>query len=330
MSSALRNFIVTFLVAAVLFGVAAYLIISGVTGALNGGGNNPGSPDGSETESESETSSVPVVDDGFTALLLGTDYQPYVFKDYDVTIINRYKDGFPTLARKIQVDSITIVKADRINRRFVFIPVPANMTVTVGGVENQLRDVMSVKNNDLSYFIEAVYGVTGIRCDYYAMTSVTNMQYVIDAIGGIEFDVPVDMNYSDPSEGLTINIPHSTQTLNGTNAVKVLRFKSHPYPDGDQSRRALSVEFMKTLFKKLSAPEKADSVGELYASLEKYFTTNFTLTSLTKHLDILFSFGSFETKVVTYPGTVREDNNSGEAYFVPDLNEAIRLLSEYR
>ena len=86
---------------------------------------------------------------------------------------------------------------------------------------------------------------------------------------------------------------------------------------------------MKALFKKAASPENANVAAELYTNLGKYITTNFSLTNLTRHLDIIFSFTQFDLKDVEYPGTIRKDAN-GDPYFDGDLNEAIRLLSEYR
>ena len=44
------------------------------------------------------------------------------------------------------------------------------------------------------------------------------------AIGGVDFEVPVNMNYDDPTQDLHIHISKGMQHLDGEGVMKVLRF----------------------------------------------------------------------------------------------------------
>ena len=73
--------------------------------------------------------------------------------------------------------------------------------------------------------LEAVRKLTGVDVRNYVVINNNALEKVIDAVGGIYFDVPIDMWYDDPTQDLHIYINKGYQLLNGENAVKVLRFR---------------------------------------------------------------------------------------------------------
>jgi LCP family protein required for cell wall assembly len=66
-----------------------------------------------------------------------------------------------------------------------------------------------------------------IDMDNYVRISYDTVQKVVDAMGGIEYDVPFGMYYYDFTEGheLTIEIDKGLQVLNGEDVVDFLRFR---------------------------------------------------------------------------------------------------------
>ena len=63
---------------------------------------------------------------------------------------------------------------------------------------------------------------------------------MVDAVGGIVYDVPRDMFYDAPDQNLHIAIRKGLQRLNGEDALKVVRFRvgnqGTGYPNGDIGR----------------------------------------------------------------------------------------------
>ena len=330
MSSAIRNFIVTFLVALLIFAAGSYFIINGVSDFL--------ASQSSESEGESrETSAIeqketneegeiiePFTgnDDSFSVLLLGSDFQGDVFDDYELEYDG---NGFPQKERTVETNAIVILKADRINEEYVFISVPDSLQVTIKGVPTLLRDVYY--EYGISFLKQEILALTGIDCDYYAICNIAGFEEIIDSIGGIYYNVPTDMYYVDNKEGLVIDLVKGSQTLNGEEAIKLLRYCS--YTDGDISRRSLAVSFAKELFKKLATEENLAVAANLYTDLVSHIETDFSLTALAKHLDIIFEFANFGKKEISYPGTLKYDS-AGEEYFEPSLDEALTLLRKYR
>ena len=71
--------------------------------------------------------------------------------------------------------------------------------------------------------LELVNELTGMDIKYYV---VVNNQVVIDLvnnIGGVYFDVPIDMNYDDKTQNLHIHLKSGYQKIDGDHAEQLLR-----------------------------------------------------------------------------------------------------------
>jgi LCP family protein required for cell wall assembly len=158
-------------------------------------------------------------------------------------------------------------------------------TIMLGSydMENQRVDIISVPRD--TYYdrpeaksaaqrkINAVYGragaagtaaavqdvLGGIPVHYYAVVKFEGVAKVVDSIGGVTVNIPIDMNYDDvyARPALHIHFKKGEQTLNGEDAVKFLRFRKNNerdggggYPGQDIGRTATQREFMKAAFKK--------------------------------------------------------------------------------
>jgi LCP family protein required for cell wall assembly len=95
----------------------------------------------------------------------------------------------------------------------------------------------------------------GIPINYYAVVDFDGVAEIVDVMGGVTVNIPIDMNYDDPyaKPPLHIRFKKGEQRLNGEDAVKFLRFRKTNggggYPDQDIGRTAAQREFMKAAFK---------------------------------------------------------------------------------
>ncbi len=342
MSSALKNFIITFCVSLLLFGLLSYIIVANVGQVFNNESETTGEENNSEDtkktnipsvttaplETETDINGNTVVvhpkDDSFTVLLVGTDYQPNTLNDYDLSELNKNISGFPIKEREIYADSIMILRADRKNSRFLISMLPSNMNVSVRGNKAFLGSLY--EKYGIDFMCDMVTAMTGLKIDYYSAVSIEDFAYIIDDIGGINYTVPLDMNYEDPSQDLSIHIQKGARTLDGNTVVQMLRYNL--YPNGNSDRMQLGISFFKALFEKMTDLSNLDKTSELFTNLSKYVETNITAAVVTRHTDILFAYRTFNTVVVTYPGSI--ENTDGTNYFMPDYSAALSLYKEYR
>ena len=332
----MKNFTVTFLVSVLIFGLIAFLIIGSALGALRAnpdpdlnpgedtGGDDPGStPSGSDISQTGGTS--------FTALLVGVDYQPTVFNDYIVGAGSQI--GFSPESnseyslfhsRIPSADTIVVLRIDKQNERIMLSSLSRDTVISINGGEMALGSLLYYGGID--YLCEAVTSLCGLPIDYYAMIDYAGLAEIVDQIGGVEFNVPFEMNYEDPAEGLKIKISSGVQKLNGETAVKMLRY--HSYPDGNVYRMRVGVEFLKSLLQTAAASIRPADAAQLYSTLKSCVKTNFTTADFLQNMDMFFLYENFQKTVITYPGTISEKD--GIKRFEPNVSAALELYRGYK
>lgn len=164
------------------------------------------------------------------------------------------------------------------------------MMLVAYDVPNQTLNVMSIPRDTFVYYagdrrlINAVYNwagggekgiealkeevgeLTGVVPDFHIIIQWDAVGELVDAIGGVYFDVPRDMNYDDPTQDLHIHLSKGYQLLNGEQAMGVVRYRHDNkkwvngkyvlpgYPDGDLGRIKTQQAFMTAVIEKCLQP----------------------------------------------------------------------------
>ena len=78
--------------------------------------------------------------------------------------------------------------------------------------------------------------ILGIPIDFYVKVNTRGFVRLVDAIGGVDFNVPVNMNYEDPTQDLYIHFNKGMQWLSGSDALKVARCRQNSYFDEEAGK----------------------------------------------------------------------------------------------
>ena len=111
--------------------------------------------------------------------------------------------------------------------------------------------------------LASVNKLTGLDLKYYVVVDTDALKALVDSIGGVYFDVPIDMKYTDKKQGLYIDLKKGYQLLDGDKAEQVVRFRhnnngtSYPssYGDNDIGRMKTQREFIKVLVKQVTSKD---------------------------------------------------------------------------
>lgn len=191
--------------------------------------------------------------DFFTVLIAGTDNEGW---NTDTIMLA----AFDIATRKLNVLSIprdTLVNVKRSNKKI-------NAAYSVGGKSGNVEELM-----------QEIKSVTGIRPDKYVVVTLKGFIEMIDAIGGVTIDVPIDMIYSDPAQDLTINIKKGLQTLNGYDSMGFMRYR-HTYVEGDIGRIKVQQTFVKALVDKMLQPATLSKLPQLADIIGRNVKTDLT------------------------------------------------------
>ncbi len=229
----------------------------------------------------------------------------------------------------LRTDTIILASYDLNNKKVNMLSIPRDTRMYVGGSFQKINSAHATKKNGkivgAEGTIEAVSRLTGMPIHYYVEFTFDAFRNTIDALGGVEFDVPQRMRYTDPVQDLYINLQAGLQTLDGDKAEQLVRFRQ--YPRGDIQRVETQQAFIKALAEQKLNVGIIDDIPELFGVLAKDIKTNFTLSSVVKYIPNLKELSAENIKMYQLPG-----NFSGEeyiaSYWIVDMAELKELVAE--
>jgi LCP family protein required for cell wall assembly len=90
---------------------------------------------------------------------------------------------------------------------------------------------------------DAVSSLLGLPVDYYLIVNLDVFKNIVDALGGVEVNVPYRMQYVDVAGGLNINLQPGPQRLDGAQAADFVRFRGTLRGDYDRIDRIKTLAF---------------------------------------------------------------------------------------
>lgn len=112
---------------------------------------------------------------------------------------------------------------------------------------------------------EEVQNLTGVQPDFHVIIQWEAVGKLVDAIDGVEFNVPRDMYYNDPLQHFVIDLKKGLQHLDGDKAMQLIRWRHNSdkdgniirsgYAQGDLGRVKTQQDFLKAVLEKCLKPE---------------------------------------------------------------------------
>jgi len=144
----------------------------------------------------------------------------------------------------------------------------------------------------------AVSELLGVPIDYYAVVNIDIFEELVDALGGVEVDVPVRMYHRDQAAGLLIDLQPGLQRLDGEQAAGFVRFRGTLRGDIDR------IDNVKTLAHALLRRLQelnVRAVGRVPALVEAYLGQVETNLSPALVSQLVPRLGRLELQAATLP-----------------------------
>ncbi len=114
--------------------------------------------------------------------------------------------------------------------------------ISLAKAQDRINSIYKKKSPEK--ILNKVSELTGLDIKYYVTVNNEALIKLVDIIGGVEFDVPIDMNYDDKTQNLHIHLNKGVQKIDGKKAEQLLRFRhnnngtsySYEYGDNDFGR----------------------------------------------------------------------------------------------
>lgn len=175
-------------------------------------------------------------------------------------------------------DTMMLCKVNFDDGSIRMLSLPRDSIVKIRGKDDKLTHAHSYGGPALT--LKAVRDWLKLDVRYYVRVDYKAVEELVGIVGGVEFDVPINMKYDDPTKGneLHINIKKGKQTITKDNVIGLLRFRKG-YNDGkygvqDYGRQKTQQDFMKALAKKMLRPENILKIGSIWNTINKNVKTN--------------------------------------------------------
>ncbi len=169
-----------------------------------------------------------------------------------------------------------------------------------------------------------------VRIDEYVLMNTSGFRGIIDALGGVYYDVPVDMQYEDPEQELYIDLKAGYQHLDGEKCEQLIRYRSG-YGRGDIERMEMRADFMKEMFRQVKEHIDLASMLRLIRDKDLLQKTNtsMSLMDLIAYVKMAYAVDTERIEVRTLGGEVLQDPESGYwLYYCLNKKEALRDINE--
>lgn len=182
--------------------------------------------------------------------------------------------------------------------------------------------------------INAVNKLTGLNVKYYFTVDTEALRKLVDAIGGVYFDVPINMDYDDCTQDLAIHLKQGYQLLNGTQAEGVVRFRhnnngtsySVEYGDNDLGRMRTQREFIKAVISQTMKPSNITKINELVNIATEEVETNIPWDIIKDYIPAMINFNTENIKSDMLPGTPQYCN--GVSVIIVNQSKAKEKVNE--
>ena len=182
--------------------------------------------------------------------------------------------------------------------------------------------------------IDAVNDLTGLNIKYYITVDTKALRDLVDAIGGVYFDVPIKMDYDDSSQDLYIHLEPGYQLLDGQKAEWLVRFRhnnngtsySYEYGDNDLGRMRTQREFLMAVAQQTLKLENITKINDILNVIEQEVETNIDFDTMMEYAPALLNINADNIQTDMLPGTAQYCN--GVAVYLVDEDEAKQLVNE--
>jgi len=213
-------------------------------------------------------------------------------------------------------DTIMLASFNGRTGKVNILSIPRDTRVRMGRGHQKINAALGIGANEVArgnlqepeeLCVEKVRLLTGLPIHYFMTINFDGFKEIIDALGGVDFNVPFHMKYDDPVQNLHIDIPAGMQHLDGEAAHDFVRFRQgNPgykgYATGDIGRIQAQQAFIKALVEQKLKPKYLLKAGELFDVVRDNVRTNYTAKDLLKHLGSISKISSENVNMIQLPG----------------------------
>ena len=229
----------------------------------------------------------------------------------------------------MRTDTLMLLSVNRTTRRLSLVSLPRDTLINGSYSVPKLNSVYAANNGGsegVEMLLTRVGEIVGFIPDGYILIQLDAFVELVDALGGVTFDVPVDMYYNDPSQGLYIDLAAGVQTLTGKEAMGVARYRSG-YADADLGRVQVQRALLSAILDQAVSVQGVAKSPQLLNILLQHTDTDLTAAHFLWLAESLLLADRSQIDTVTLPGSARYIG--GVSYYVLDPASVVQTVNTY-
>ena len=230
-------------------------------------------------------------------------------------------------------DFIMLGQYDPNTREIDLLSIPRDSNVGNNSVDGKINSAKYSKG--LDSLKNTITEITGIKIDYYISFKTKILRQLVDEIGGVTVDVPINMNYDDPYQNLHIHLNKGTQKLTGAQAEQFCRFRKNNngtgYAGGDVERTKTQQKFIMAFISEILKAENISKVPDLINIVINGTETDITFDVTKQYIDDVIALRTDRITTNTIPGEGRMGRSQlgyNTSYYYIDKEKAKIMIDE--
>ena len=245
-------------------------------------------------------------------------------------------------------DTMLLASYDVTNQKATVMSIPRDTMVNVPWDIKRINSVYNYYGQGekgIQYLYKEIAQLVGFEPDFQVVVEWDAVGEIVDAIGGVYFDVPLDMNYEDPYQDLSIHQTKGYRLLSGDDAMQVLRYRhdnnmKHGYAEGDLGRIKTQQAFLKAMVEQVLQPKNMTKAGPLIEAFNKNVETDLSFQNILWFAQsaVLGGLKMEDVNFVTMPNTSKyvysrsidkltNGRDKMQSYVVPNARKLLELVN---
>ena len=238
-------------------------------------------------------------------------------------------------------DTILLASYDVTNQKATVMSIPRDTMVNVSWDIKRINSVYNMNGQGekgITALYKEIAQLVGFEPDFQVVVEWDAVGEIVDAMGGVYFDVPRNMNYDDPYQDLHIHQEKGYRLLTGDDAMQVIRYRhdnnmSYGYPDGDLGRIKTQQAFLKAVVEQLLQVKNFAKIKQFAKVFQNNVETDLSFSNICwfGQQAVLGGLKVEDVTFVTMPNTPvpcwSRTYQNMQSYVVPNARELLELVN---
>lgn len=223
-------------------------------------------------------------------------------------------------------DTLMLCSVDSVNKKVNIVSINRDTQIDVKSNNKKINAAYGRAGEEA--MCADVTEITGVPVNFYVVVNMKSFKEIVDLIGGVQYDVPINMVHYDPDPKFDINLKAGDQLLDGNKALQFVRYRSTS--ENDFGRVNRQKDFLIAAMKQVMAKFSVTQIKDYIDIINQNVKTNMTVQEMVWFYLNVVNGLNFDENVhsdtLPYASTGYYNN---VAYVYLDPKQVVEFVNEY-